>query len=829
MSQIIERSHLEPSHRESPQRLTLESVEHLLDDIEMVSATVGADYAAQNRTLFRLNSRWISLNLIGAVTFAWMNWGTTPTYLLAPWLLFITASATVNIFLSSYFSHSEPHLGQLPGWCNLALFMTAVTGLTWGAGSWLLLPHAGASGELAFLAIVIALAVASIPLLAMIFRAYLLYGCATLAPVAAYYASNGANSGMDNATLSAAIAGLLIILGFAAWAFNGLARRAYDVAGQFSELVQALSGKHAEYYQSVQLAKHTLAEQQNELDHLRDQQDRATTSLQAIGEAVITTDKDGKIDFINPVAEVLTGWSSADVIGRPVQQIFDIVSTKSHAKEPNPAEKCLQTQRVIVGEDDIALICKDGLQYAVDHVASPIRDRNDQFTGVVLVFRDVTERRRAVSKITWRATHDPLTGLLNRSEFETRLSKLIEQPGTETRAHALCYLDLDHFKAINDTYGHNVGDEFLKALANMLKIRVRGADTLARLGGDEFAVLLYSCPVEKAKMIAEGLHKVVDTFEFDYQGEKLNVGVSIGVIELSSGSNLTDVLGAADAACYVAKRRGRNTVHVYDDADMRPSVPHRDLVLLQSVQRALTGGGLKLFYQTIHPLAVTGNRRNCALSVRMNIDSGELLMPGDFLKAAEHYHLMPKIDQWTVKAALDAVRRNHPALVNMQTVSINISGQSLNDDWFLEFILDEIEREPIAKDRICLQIDETSLITDTGRARFFLASLKQAGCIVCLGDYGIGLSSFSLLKSSDIDYIRIGREFIRNMEYSSVDFEIVLSLVRIARTLGIQSIAEGVTSESASATLRGLGVDYVQGFLTDQARPLESTAVVHTG
>ena len=796
--------------------ISLSSVDHLLADIETVSTSLGTDYAAQIRLLLERAPQWISLNLIAAVVLAYALWAHVPNHLLAPWLVFMTATSALHVFLTNYFARAGSTVSQLPTRSKIHQFMIASNGLAWGIGIWFMLPALADDLRFAACAIVFGVTLVSIPSLASVSRMHTTFACGALIPLVAWHASRGDAFAPLTLLLCACVVAVLMV----ARSYGAVARKSYDVAFEFGELVHAFSARYKDHRLAADALRENLADVKIRLGKASEDRDRSLSSLRAIGEAVLVANREGNIDFINPIAEVLTGWSAAEVVGRPLASVFTTVNTTTREKPEDPVEKCMRTQSVVVSDDNTALIRKDGLRYAIEHVGTPMRDARGGFCGMVLIFRDVTERRREVSKITWRATHDPLTGLINRSEFESRVVKLLEQPGRSGRSHALCYFDLDRFKLINDSYGHNVGNAFLKGLADMLRVRIRGADTLARLGGDEFAVLLYSCPVDKARIIADGLRKLIEDFEFALDHETLAVGASVGVVEIDdSVASLTEVFSAADAACYVAKNKGRNRVHVHESAHADP--PRRELSVLPGLQRALARNDFSLFYQAIHPLTGNGNLRYCELLLRVKNADNDLIPPHDYLKAAERYHLLPKIDQWMVNAALDSLRLRHPALAKMDTVTLNLSGQSLNDDRFLEFLLSRVEEEDVPGNQICFQLSETGLIANPDRARYFITALQNAGCRFALDDCGFGVNSFSLLISLDIDFIKIAEEFVRNIEYSSVDFEIVVSLVRVARTMGIQTIAHGVSTESACATLQGMGVNLVQGPLIDKPRPLQ--------
>ncbi|MEG4106425.1 diguanylate cyclase domain-containing protein [Microcoleus sp. S13_C5] len=297
----------------------------------------------------------------------------------------------------------------------------------------------------------------------------------------------------------------------------------------------------------------------------------AQVTLQSIGDAVITTNAQGNVRFFNPIAEQLTGWKAHEAKGLPLSTVFEIVNEVTRKPVENPIDKALLEKRIVGLAKDTILIARDGTEYPIKDSAAPIRDRQGQIIGAVIVFHDVTESRNLARQLSWEASHDALTGLINRRAFEQRLMEAIASVQDSNQQHALCYLDLDKFKVVNDTAGHCAGDELLRQITTLLQKGVRANDTLARLGGDEFGLLLTKCPLSKAAQIAENLKDLVHQFQFFWDSKTFIIGVSIGVVAINQASqDLMDVMRAADVACYAAKGKGRNCVHVYrlDDGEL---------------------------------------------------------------------------------------------------------------------------------------------------------------------------------------------------------------------------------------------------------------------
>jgi len=415
-----------------------------------------------------------------------------------------------------------------------------------------------------------------------------------------------------------------------------------------------------------------------------------------------------------------------------------------------------------------------------------------------------------------------LTGLVNRREFEIRTEQAIETAQREGVQHALCYLDLDQFKVVNDTCGHIAGDELLKRLAGLLQARIRESDTLARLGGDEFGVLLEACPLNKAKEIAEDLRSVIKGYRFEWEDQTFEVGVSIGLVAIVPGiGSLADVLSAADAACYVAKEQGRNRTHVFDPDDTALMQHHSQMEWVQRLQRALERNSFELYCQRAQSVGqgVDGMHYNEIL-LRMREDGEELIAPGIFIPAAERYHLMPAIDRWVVHQALQRLAGKRSWL-EAECYAINLSGQSLGDDTFLDYVSGELDAAGVAPERLCFEITETAAVANLRSAQRFITTLRKRGCKFALDDFGSGLSSFAYLKRLPVDYLKIDGRFVKDMLEDPVDHAMVESINQLGHVVGVQTIAEFVENAAILERLGRLGVDYAQGYGIHRPEPLE--------
>jgi diguanylate cyclase (GGDEF)-like protein/PAS domain S-box-containing protein len=546
-----------------------------------------------------------------------------------------------------------------------------------------------------------------------------------------------------------------------------------------------------------------------------DEKDRAQVTLQSIGDAVISTDALGQIDYLNPTAEQLTGWASVDAIGMALVQVFPLVHETSGEALPTPLRLPLEEGAAWTAHDHVALRRRDGQALGVQCSASPIRGRHGEVAGAVVVFRDVSRERRLRRALSYQASHDMLTGLINRREFEAKLHFLLEGTrATPIRQHALVYVDLDQFKVVNDTCGHPAGDRLLKQVTLLLQTRVRTRDVLARLGGDEFGLLLEDCALDQAMRIAEAVRQSIREFRFVSGPHSLNIGASIGVVEINSRSeSAASVMSAVDVACYTAKEGGRDRIHVYQAGEI--PLRHREMQWVSRVQRAADEGRFELYFQRILAIskaAVAQDGGHYELMLRMRDEEGKLVAPGEFIPAAERYNLMPGIDRWVVREALAklAARKGSG---QRHSISLNLSGTTLNDERFLEFLLLELSQVELEPGALCFEITETAAITHMANVVYFMRQLKARGVRFALDDFGSGLSSFSYLKTLPVDILKIDGQFVENVVRDPVDRSMVSAICQVARTMGLVTCAERVETQEALEVLAELGVDYAQGYL----------------
>jgi diguanylate cyclase (GGDEF)-like protein len=414
-----------------------------------------------------------------------------------------------------------------------------------------------------------------------------------------------------------------------------------------------------------------------------------------------------------------------------------------------------------------------------------------------------------------------LTGLINRNEFERRLERVLSSSQDATAEHALCYMDLDQFKVINDTCGHIAGDELLRTLGGVLKKRIRKRDSLARLGGDEFAVLMEHCSLPQAQKVAKDLIKDVGDFRFIWEGKNFSIGISIGLVPIIQADNVTELLKRADIACYAAKDAGRNRVHVYLPEDEAMSQRHGEMQWVSQINHALEENRFQLYAQSIEPLAEnTVSSIHVEFLLRMNLD-GKIISPGRFLPAAERYYMASKIDRWVIDSVFNMLVNNPGFLSRLYVGTVNISGQSIAEPDFLDYVVRRLKAFAIPGNKICFEITETAAISNLANASRFIHRVKKFGCKFALDDFGSGLSSFGYLKTLPVDYLKIDGLFVKDIVDDKIDFAMVKSIHEIAHVMGKATIAEFVESEAIKNKLREIGVDYVQGFAISRPRSVE--------
>ena len=556
---------------------------------------------------------------------------------------------------------------------------------------------------------------------------------------------------------------------------------------------------------------------------LYQERERALVTLHSIGDGVITTDRDGRVDYINPVAEQVTGWTYGEAQGRQLYDVLPLISDATRRPISSPAEAALRTGTVVNLEEHCVLVNRHGEEFHIEDSAAPIFDSDDNIIGAVLVFHDVTQQQRMARQISWQATHDSLTGLSNRGEFDNQLARLIEDCHQHQHHHALLYLDLDQFKVVNDTCGHAAGDQLLKRLSELLIKQLPSNATLARLGGDEFGVLLENSTIDHSREVAELILRVVESFQFSWESSTFDLSVSIGLVPITGDLTPSVALSAADVACFVAKESGRRRIHVYEEGDAEHTRHHSEMQWVSRINQAMAEDRFELFRQAIVPLQEETGEQRYEILIRLRDNDGKLIPPGMFIPAAERYNLMPALDRWVIQTTFDycaQLQRRDPSQAASMRFSVNLSGNSLNDASLFAFIRDQLEAYDIPTSQLCFEITETAAVFNLANATRFIRQMKDLGCRFALDDFGSGLSSFGYLKNLPVDFLKIDGSFVKDMVEDSMDRAIVAAINQVGHELGIRTIAEFVENDAILDQLKTLGVDYAQGYGVGKPEPL---------
>jgi diguanylate cyclase (GGDEF)-like protein/PAS domain S-box-containing protein len=576
------------------------------------------------------------------------------------------------------------------------------------------------------------------------------------------------------------------------------------------------------------------------------QHEQLRVTLHSIGDAVITTDNEGRVRYLNPVAERLTGWDDASAQGQPLDAVFRIVDEQTRAPLPDPVMRHLARSRdaaaaagPMAGTPPDAppetpaetpaetvtyatLLHRDGSEAGIEESVAPICAADGAVMGAVLVFRDVTDQRRMAREMSYRATHDALTGLVNRSDFEARLQHTLRLAHADDSSHALMYIDLDQFKLVNDACGHAAGDQLLRQVSSLLKQCVRTRDTLARLGGDEFGVILEFCTIEQASRVAEQICERMDEYRFVQDDRRFRVGTSIGLVPLDRRWPSTQsVLQAADAACYAAKEAGRNRVHAWFDADHHLRLRHGEMQWVSRLEQALDDDRFELWGQRIAPINAVGAGLHVEVLLRLRDLDDVIVAPGAFLPAAERFHLVTRIDRWVVAAVTAWMARHRERLAGVATIAVNLSGQSIGDAAFLRHVSEIIAGTAFDARKLCFEITETAAITNMADANAFIRAMQSHGIRFALDDFGAGASGFGYLKSLPVDYLKIDGQFVRDLIDDPLDRAAVRCFREVAAAVGTQTIAEFVETPATAAMLAELGIDFGQGYLYHRPEPLD--------
>ncbi len=574
---------------------------------------------------------------------------------------------------------------------------------------------------------------------------------------------------------------------------------------------------------TIERLNRTILQLKQTRDALRQGEERYRMLYDLHPSMFFTLDTTGRIVSVNHFAAEQLGLEASALIGQNMS-VFHI----GRPSIEHRIQQCLaEPDRLHRWEVRKRLAA--GREIWVRETARVVTAQGDEGPSIFLVSEDITENHELATELEYRATHDSLTGLSNRREFETRLEAAFEWVRSGQSQFALLYMDLDQFKVLNDTCGHAAGDELLRQLSDLFVEQVRENDTVARLGGDEFGVLVDSCTLPTALRIGGGLRRAVEEFRFRWLDKVFSFGVSIGVVAIDGGiDGVEAALAAADNACYAAKEAGRNRIHLYSESDEDLLRRRKEMRWVTRINAALEEGRFHLFAQPIVPILPDAHEpAHYEILLRMEDEDGQIIAPGAFLPAAERYGLSVKLDRWVVSAALAWMEGQSGTPAEHTRYAINLSGHSLSDNNFLRFLTETLRDTAVDTERVCIEVTETAAISNLTKAGRFITALKELGCRFALDDFGSGLSSFAYLKNLPVDYLKIDGAFVKDLANDDMGQAMVRSIHQVGNMMGKRTIAEFVDGPDTLAKLREIGVDYAQGYYVGRPAPIASWSSDH--
>ncbi len=547
------------------------------------------------------------------------------------------------------------------------------------------------------------------------------------------------------------------------------------------------------------------------------QKERAQVTLESIADGVITTDKLGHIHFANMAAEKLLGKSNKELKGQKLKSIlctdcgqFDQQNQPLHKR----VKECIRQHKTLTFSNQF-IKDKHDQQHCLDVIVSPLKSRDNVTTGAVLILRDVTELRKMEQEINYQATHDPLTSLINRYGFENKLAALFESVANSAKQHALLNISLNkvQLKLLTDSCGYDARDDVFRQVSAILESTVDNEDCVTRVDDTDFRLVIESCSMKNAEQQARHIIQKFLEYRFEWQSNRYELNVCIGIAMLNKTTqSIADILEHAESACLAAKKLGRNHLHTYSEKDALSTQRHGHRQRLQQLQNAIDEDRLVLYKQPICSLGSPAQSDHCEVLIRMLDKDGSIIPPGEFLPVAEQYHLMPVIDRWVVKQTLFLIRDKQLSLINESHLSINLSGQTLGDESFLDEVLVLFKETNVAYDKVCFEITETALISNFSHAQKFITTLRARGCKFSLDDFGSGLSSFTYLKTLSVDYLKIDGSFVVGIIDDEKDFNMVKSIHQIGQFMGMKTVAEFIENDKILECVKEIGIDYGQGY-----------------
>ena len=542
-------------------------------------------------------------------------------------------------------------------------------------------------------------------------------------------------------------------------------------------------------------------------------------ALQALREAVMLVAPDGRLLLVNHACRRLLGYAEDDPLTERLDELLIVLDENSREPVNFPMTRLDDPDWLRSLNDSAVIQRRNGNEFPFE--LNAVRLQQGRSRGWLLTIKDLFQTRSLADTVHFQRSHDVLTGLVNRAEFESRLQDALLQSQQEGDDHALCYIDLDQFKVINDTCGHIAGDELLRQLTELFRAQVSDADVLARIGGDEFATLLRQRSLDEAALWAEELRQRVTEFPFSWGDKSFSLSVSIGVAALTGpGQNWATALGQADAACYHAKELGGNQLRIFSEDDEQLAQRHTEMQWVSRIVQALQQDRFQLWAQRITPVLPGQGMGHQEILVRMIDVDGSLVPPGMFLPAAERFNLVLMLDRWVVGRTFDWMAQQQRKGAPPITCAINLSGASINQPQFHQFVAEELQRSGVAPERVCFEVTETTAIANLQSARAFIQQMKQLGCAFALDDFGAGMSSFAYLRNLPVDYLKIDGVFVKDLASNAMDYAMVRAINEVGKVMGMKTIAEFVENDAVLAKLREIGVDYAQGYGIARPAPL---------
>ncbi len=765
--------------------------------------------AEQVRLLYEQVPVAIAATLLVAAVVAYVLRGEVPRAALVAWLAAVAASNLARGLLARAWRRAAPPPGEAARWEGRYVLAAAAVAAVWGLAAPWALARTGLPYHLFLVFIQGGMAAGAVSTMASSLRAYLAYMLVMLVPLVAGLAQLPSDVDRAMALLLAVFAGVLV---WTARNINATVVRQVRLALENEALARRLAEEKGRALAGQRDLEAALAERRRAEDALLAEKERMQVTLASIGDAVLTTSTDGRVDFLNRAAEALTGWPAPEAVGRPLEEVLELVDEASGERLALPAEGGSEGVRALLRPRG------GGPAHSVELTLSPIRHHDGRVLGAVAVLHDVTALRDMARRMAHQAAHDPLTGLLNRREFERLLEHALLEARERGTAHVLLYMDLDQFKVVNDSCGHLAGDELLRQVASLFQGCLRAGDALARLGGDEFAVLLAGCGEADAQRVAEKLRRAVADFRFSWEGRSFGVGLSVGLVPVTATSgSLQDLLAAADAACYAAKAAGRNRVHAHRDSDLVTARRRGELRWVEELEHAAGEGRLLLHGQWAAPLlAGRALPPYLELLVRLVTGDGRIVEPGAFLPAAQRYRVMPAVDRWVLEHALALL----PELPEGTVLGVNVSAVSLADEPYAKEALARLREAGALAGSLCIEVSENDAVSAFAAVRRFTEEAGALGCRFALDDFGAGLSSFAYVRNLPVRYLKIHGELVRDLLEDRVDEALVEAVNLMAHVLERLTIAEWAETPEVTARLRELGVDYAQGRAVAAPQPV---------